>query len=72
MSTLKSSKFAVGNRVTTGSLTSLRKGVVLYVGETEFSAGEWIGIRLDTPDGKNDGVVAGKTKIFFLFSCSSK
>lgn len=37
-----------------------KSGVVRFVGETEFAAGEWVGIELDRPDGKNNGELNGK------------
>ena len=36
-----------------------KEGVARYVGETQFSQGQWVGIELDAPLGKNDGTVAG-------------
>mmetsp|Transcript_15814 Transcript_15814/g.37307 ORF Transcript_15814/g.37307 Transcript_15814/m.37307 type:complete len:224 (+) Transcript_15814:86-757(+) len=35
-------------------------GTVKFIGMTQFAAGPWIGIELDTPDGKNDGTVHGE------------
>ncbi|XP_054711865.1 restin homolog isoform X2 [Uloborus diversus] len=37
-----------------------KTGVLRYIGQTEFAAGEWAGIELDDPLGKNDGTVAGR------------
>lgn len=51
----RSSNFEVGSRV----IGAGRKGVVSFIGDTQFSTGEWIGIVLETADGKNDGSVGG-------------
>ena len=32
-----------------------KRGEVMYVGQPEFAAGWWIGIKYDEPLGKNDG-----------------
>lgn len=34
-------------------------GVVRFIGKTEFAAGEWVGIELQSPVGKNDGSING-------------
>eukprot|EP00927_Polykrikos_kofoidii_P047330 TRINITY_DN41436_c0_g1_i1.p1 TRINITY_DN41436_c0_g1~~TRINITY_DN41436_c0_g1_i1.p1 ORF type:complete len:1177 (-),score=202.14 TRINITY_DN41436_c0_g1_i1:40-3570(-) len=58
-------KLQVGDRVLVGS-TQL-PGVVKFIGSTEFSAGEWVGVSLDDPCGKNDGCVKGTR----YFTCDS-
>lgn len=35
------------------------KGTVQYVGQTTFASGYWVGLKLETPTGKNDGSVQG-------------
>ena len=44
-----------------------RTGTVRFIGETAFSSGAWVGVELDAPDGKHDGVVDGKR----YFTCSA-
>ena len=41
------------------------RGVVRFVGATQFSPGKWVGIELSEPKGKNDGSVMGVV----YFSC---
>lgn len=38
----------------------LGKGEILFVGQTSFSPGVWVGVELDEMNGKNDGTVQGK------------
>ena len=40
-------------------------GTIMFIGETEFASGKWIGVKLDEPKGKNNGSVQGKQ----YFSC---
>jgi hypothetical protein len=51
-----SSKIEIGSRVVVTGLQG-KKGDVRFMGRTKFADGEWIGIALETPDGKNDGSV---------------
>ncbi|RLN48841.1 hypothetical protein BBJ28_00003128 [Nothophytophthora sp. Chile5] len=41
-----------------------RTGVVRYVGEPDFAKGEWVGIELDRPEGKNNGELNGR--VYFV------
>lgn len=47
----------VGDRVL---VSGTKPGVLRYIGTTEFANGNWAGVELDDPLGKNDGSVAGK------------
>lgn len=53
---------SVGNRVSVRG----QNGTVRYVGSTDFAPGEWIGVELDTPNGKNNGSVNNKA----YFECA--
>ena len=34
-----------------------KRGVLRYIGPTHFESGEWCGVELDLPEGKNNGVI---------------
>lgn len=49
-------------------LFSLQVGTLRFCGTTEFASGQWAGIELDEPEGKNNGSV-GKVQ---YFKCAPK
>lgn len=52
--------FKIGDRVIIKSTQGSKIGTVRYMGLTDFAPGEWVGVELDDPRGKNDGSVEGK------------
>lgn len=65
MLTQDTDSFIIGQRVWVGGV---RPGHIAYIGETHFAPGEWAGVVLDEPNGKNDGCVSGKR----YFQCEAK
>lgn len=53
--------FELGDRILidTGNGGEERPGTVRFIGKTQFKDGDWLGVELDAPSGKNDGSVAG-------------
>ena len=47
----------IGDRVL---VSGSKLGTLRYLGPTDFAKGDWAGVELDDPVGKNDGAVAGK------------
>ncbi|MFH4981592.1 hypothetical protein AB6A40_008301 [Gnathostoma spinigerum] len=49
-------EWAVGDRCR----IDVRTGSIVFIGPTHFAPGQWIGVVLDQPEGKNDGCVDGR------------
>ena len=59
------SEFRVGQTV---ELQDGRIAMVRYIGDAHFASGDWVGVELDDPSGKNDGSVQGQR----YFECKPK
>lgn len=57
--------FKVGDRVI---VSGTKHGRIQFIGETQFATGDWAGVVLDEPIGKNDGSVNGVR----YFQCEAK
>ena len=58
----------LGGRVIVTNSQGSKAGILRYLGTAEFAAGQWAGVELDEPLGKNDGVVAGTR----YFKCEAR
>ncbi|KAL2718981.1 restin isoform X8 [Vespula squamosa] len=67
-STVSQRDLKIGERVIVSSSQGSKTGVLRYMGTTEFAPGEWCGVELDDPLGKNDGSVGDKR----YFECRPK
>ncbi|XP_016911301.1 restin homolog isoform X3 [Apis cerana] len=67
-STVSQRDLRIGDRVIVSSSQGSKTGVLRYYGTTEFAVGEWCGVELDDPIGKNDGSVNDKR----YFECRPK
>lgn len=59
-------QLAIGQRVIFSYNQKDIDGEIAFLGTTKFSQGNWVGIKLDTPTGKNDGCVKGEV----YFKCT--
>lgn len=64
-STLASMGLKIGDQVCIGGS---KFGILRFCGPTDFASGEWAGVELDMPIGKNDGSVGGVS----YFQCLPK
>ncbi|XP_076674021.1 cytoplasmic linker protein 190 isoform X3 [Andrena cerasifolii] len=67
-STVSQRDLRIGERVIVSSSQGSKTGVLRYLGITDFAAGEWCGVELDDPVGKNDGSIGDKR----YFECRPK
>ena len=63
-STMKTLGLEIDNQV----VVSGKVGILRYCGSTDFASGQWAGIELHDPVGKNDGAIAGRR----YFKCQPK
>ena len=61
--------YIVGDRIW---VQGTKPGYIQYIGEVQFAKGEWAGVVLDKPEGKNDGSVHGGESFGLEMSCVNK
>lgn len=61
-------RVALNMRVVVETNAGIQRATVEYKGKTHFAEGHWLGLRLDKPNGLNNGVVRGKS----YFICPNK
>jgi len=54
---MNASSLAVGQKI---ELNDGRVAIIRFVGNTHFQPGDWVGVELEEPTGKNDGTVKGE------------
>ncbi|XP_011499541.1 PREDICTED: CAP-Gly domain-containing linker protein 2 [Ceratosolen solmsi marchali] len=68
LSSVSQKELQIGERVIVSSSQGSKTGFLRYIGTTEFAPGDWCGVELDEPLGKNDGSVNDKR----YFECRPK
>lgn len=58
-STTGASHLKVGSKVKFPLSNKTARGILKFIGPTKFSTGQWCGIELSRPDGRNNGTVKG-------------
>ena len=48
-------------------VSETKRGILRYLGTTDFAKGEWAGVDLIEPLGKNDGSVSGKRSFSHIY-----